>query len=147
MYQRILLPLDGSEVAARAIPHAAALAKAFGASVTILHVVTAGSAPRRPLPPDEGADEGDVQRDLEGVKQRLLREGAKDAHWVVTVGEPAEEVIRAAREYGSDLLVMSTHGRGSAFQWLFGSVASKVLHAVGIPVVLLRSPQAIRPVP
>ena len=84
---------------------------------------------------------------LKQYKEKLTKAGLKDVNWVVTSGDPAEEIIRYADRCGADLVVMGTHGRSEAFQWLFGSVASKVLQSLGIPVVILRPKAAVKPLP
>lgn len=142
LYRRILVPLDGSDVAAAAIPHATAIAKAFGAELTLFHVVPAAGVPRRAATPATPEAAGEVDKYLKSEQERLRKEGVVDVHWVVTVGDPADEIVRYVRERDFDLLVMCTHGRGSSFHWLFGSVASNVMHGVDVPVMVLRGKQS-----
>jgi nucleotide-binding universal stress UspA family protein len=70
-----------------------------------------------------------------------LREQGISVETTTRFGNPATEIIRSAREYAADLLVMSTHGRSGPGRWLYGSVADEVLRHADVPVVLL-SPDA-----
>jgi nucleotide-binding universal stress UspA family protein len=142
-YQQILVPLDGSEVAAQAIPHAAALAKAFGAALTLFHVVPRAGVPTRPLTPKEQEAFAQIDAYLQNLKEELGREGV-EARWAVTVGDPAQEIVRYAALNGIDAVVMASHGKGGAFQRLYGSVADKVLARLTIPVVVIRPKEALR---
>jgi len=57
-------------------------------------------------------------------------------------GNPADEIVAAARETGADIIAMSTHGRGGLGRLVFGSVAQAVLRHVDIPVLLMRATEA-----
>ncbi|GBD11352.1 TRAP-T-associated universal stress protein TeaD [bacterium HR23] len=142
-YQHILVPLDGSEVAAQAIPHAVALAKAFQAEITLFHVVPREGIPSRPLTQKEREAFAQIDAYLQKIKAELEGEGI-ETHWAVTAGEPAAEIVRYAYTHNVDAVVMSTHGKGGAFQRLYGSVADAVLSRLTIPVVLIRPKEALR---
>jgi nucleotide-binding universal stress UspA family protein len=58
---------------------------------------------------------------------------------MVTVGEAAEEILKAAKETGANLIAMSTHGRSGLGRWALGSVTDKVLHLSEIPVLTVRA--------
>lgn len=146
MYKTILVPLDGSSVAEQVLPHAVRFARAFRAALVLFHVVPSTGVATSPLTPTEKARIAEVDHYLVQLKERLTKEGVKEVSWAVTAGDPADEVIRYAARTNAELVVMSTHGRSEAYQWLFGSVASKVLQGLGIPVVILRPQQAVRSV-
>ena len=148
MFQRILVPLDGSELAERALPYAKELAQQLGASLTILRVVnslelTSAQAFSGYLPAEvyDAAFE-DARRAareyLETVAKGLAADGLA-VDWVMRTGDPAGEVIEHEREGRADLVVMSTHGRSGLGRWVFGSVADRVLRGGTIPVLLVRS--------
>lgn len=141
-YQHLLVPLDGSEVAAQAIPHAGALAKAFGAAITLFHVVPREGVPSRPLTQKEREAFSQIDAYLQKVKAELEAAGI-ETHWAVTAGDPANEIVRYAYTHNVDAVVMSTHGKGGAFQRLYGSVADAVLARLTIPVVLIRPKEAL----
>ncbi|MBI4336872.1 MAG: universal stress protein [Chloroflexi bacterium] len=142
-YEHILVPLDGSEVAAAAIPHAAALARAFSATITLFHVVPGAGVVPRPLTPQEKQAAAQIDSYLQKVKGELETQQI-EVHWAVTVGRPAQEIVRYAHEHGVDMVVISSHGKSAAYQRFFGSVANEVLGALDIPVVILRPSAAKR---
>ncbi len=141
---RLLLPLDGSTCAERALPHAITLARTFEASVRLIRVVHAGDLP--------GADAAAIARAsrqerehagdyLATLAERLRRAGIP-CEWSVEAGCPATAIAAAARADGDQLLVMTTHGSGNAREFPRGSVASKLLANYRGSVFLLR-PQAL----
>jgi nucleotide-binding universal stress UspA family protein len=148
VFRRILVPLDGSELAERALPYATDLARQLGATLTLLRVVnslelTAAQSFSSYLPAEvyDAAFE-DARRAareyLEVVASRLSAEGLQ-VDWVVRTGDPAGEVIEHGREGHADLVVMSTHGRSGLGRWVYGSVADRVLRGGTIPVLLVRA--------
>lgn len=74
---------------------------------------------------------------LASTRKLLDRAGLKHA-WHVSVGEAAESIARAVKEYGCDHVVMGTRGMGSVRNLILGSVATKVLHVVDVPVTLVK---------
>lgn len=146
MYTRILVPLDGSELAEIALPHAVAVAKQSGAAVRLLRVLP--TLPPAVLPEGAYLDWEQIQRDavaearsyLEQVRGRLAAEGL-DVATELRTGEAADVVIETARELGADLIVMATHGRSGLGRWVLGSVADRVVRAAHVPVLLIRPEQ------
>jgi nucleotide-binding universal stress UspA family protein len=151
MYKHILVPLDGSELARAALPHAIEVAKCTGADLTVFTVVEPGSYPwicdPYGIAPTLAADEVEQERDdrlkqakscVEAVASEI---SAHDivVHGETAVGDPASCICEYAREASIDLIVMSTHGRSGIAQWVYGSVASKVLHGASVPVLLVRA--------
>lgn len=139
---RLLLPLDGSACAERTVPHALALARAFSASVKLLRVVPrhrdeARSAASRF---DSRLERRKARLYLEPIAEQFRRSGIP-AEVAVEEGNPAELIAAAAKASADQLLVMSTHGRGGAFDVPRGSVAAKVLANYRDSMFLLR-PQA-----
>jgi nucleotide-binding universal stress UspA family protein len=131
--RRVLLPVDfdvGSERAARFV----AGRLPARAAVHALFVVP----PPLSVDPDllnYVADERAIERDLRGF---LSSTGLARARYEVRMfGEPAEEILRAARRVGADLIVISTHGRSGLPRHLLGSVAEKVVHHADRPVLVL----------
>jgi len=135
-YKRILVPLDGSELAEAILGHVEQAARAFGAEVIALTVL-----PATGVVPDL-AREDIVQATsyLDGIKQRLTDKGLK-AQTAIRYGDPADEIIDYAQVNDIDLIAMSTHGRSGISHLIFGSVSEKVLRGTSKPILLIRSPQ------
>jgi nucleotide-binding universal stress UspA family protein len=135
---KILVPLDGSDLAEAAIP--AAVASAASRSSTLLLV---RAAEARTLP---GADPIDAQieavREAEAylapVKARLEQQGLAEVEPHVWYGSAASAIIAAAKVHKPDLIVMSTHGRSGLGRLIFGSVAESVLRSTTVPILLIR---------
>ncbi len=142
MYDKILVPLDGSELAESPLDYAKELAMRSGAELILLHVCG----------PEEcncGPDECHIQPMhrvyLEHTKN-ILREALKKAgseteqlSSVVLAGDPAYEILRYIEENKVSLIVMATHGRSGLRRWVMGSVAVKIHRCSSAPVRLVRS--------
>ena len=143
MYKKILVPLDGSEVAETALGEAEKIAKCFGSEIFLFQVVpfipVYGSPELvTPLIVDEQQKET-AEGYLTGLAQRLKERSFKVATEVRTGQQVAVEVLDYARETGADLIVMCTHGRSGITRWLLGSVALKVLTGGETPILLISS--------
>ena len=146
MYKRALVPLDGSSVAEAIIPFILDIAGPLDLEVVLLRVV-------EPIVPI--VIEGSRHVEVEDVEARRtdaeeylaplaveLRNKAVRIESRVRRGNPADEIVTAARETGADLIAMSTHGRGGLGRLVFGSVAQAVLRHVDTPVLLMRATEA-----
>ena len=138
MFERILVPLDGSELAESVLVQVGRLLRRKDAEVLLLRVVT--------LPP---AAEGDVGTPLDllwsraalylqSVGRRLSEQGARIRVKVVE-GFAADAILETAKSERATMIAMSTHGRSGLARWVFGSVAEKVLRASPIPVLAVPS--------
>lgn len=139
MFKKILVPLDGSPLAAKILPQVAELAKLHEAEVTLLHVypteflgeATAGVI-QEAMAQEKKACElflGQAAKELE-AKGVTVKVACVD-------GSPAREIIGYAVKEGMDLIAMATHGRGEV-AWVLGSVAEKVVSHAPVPVLLYR---------
>ena len=152
MFNRILLPLDGSELGEVALAYVEELAVGGKAEVILFQVVApphdvqlaeAYTSHLAHMADEYVAHASTAAKDyLDNVRKRLSGKGIK-AHSEVVVGQPAERIIDHSKEKDVDLIVMSTHGRSGVGRWLFGSVADKVVHHSEKPVLLVRPPAAI----
>jgi nucleotide-binding universal stress UspA family protein len=130
----IIVPLDGSRLAARAVSYAAGIAKRAGARLVLLRAVDE--------PPLPGLDRG-TRYGVNAAARYLtplagaLGECGVSAQAFVAPGSAPRVIAEAARELSADLVVMSTHGRSGLGRWLFGSVAEELLHDCPAPVLLL----------
>ena len=149
-FSKILVPLDGSALAADALESAISLAKCSAARLVLLRVVQpvpligmeAGLPYAYAAPvPDQIATEGlanEARRELADVARRLRIESGLDVEpFVVIASNVAQGIIDFARGQDVDAIAMSTHGRGAS-RLLLGSVADKVLRASGLPMLLHR---------
>ena len=124
MYQHILVPLDGSQLAETALTHIVPLAQRFAAKVTLLQVVAE-------------AEPGTIEDYLRGVAQSLHDQGISVAI-EYPQGRPSAVIIDRAGQLGIDLIAMTSHGRGGLGRAVFGSVADEVLRQAPCPVLLVR---------
>ena len=144
---RILIPLDGSPLAEKALEVAEPLALAGGLEILLLRVVP-------PAPPllDEGrmlmtADEVIAMERREAGEYLAmvavgLRARGLQVRRLLRVGDPARAILAAAEAEGVALIAMATHGRGGLGRLLFGSVTAAVVEASPIPVLIVRPGQA-----
>jgi len=130
LQRKILVPLDGSELAERILVHARRLLHAPGTMVTLLRVI----------PRVEELESTALV--LEEVRERLV-EGGVAATARVVVGEPAVKIAQVAEESGASLVALSTHGRSGVARLVRGSVAEEVLRLSPVPV-LLANPFSLR---
>lgn len=139
--RRLLVPVDFSDSSLRALRHAASLAADSGGSLTIVHVVAAdygwleiGREEYREL---------DKSLQNQAVKELRALAGANVPKDVPTdlevrIGRPADEIVAAAIEAKSDLIILSTQGRTGLDRYLIGSVAERVARIAPCPVYLMR---------
>jgi len=143
MYKKILVPLDGSELAKKALGQAEKLAKLFDSEIILLQVVPfmpIYGAPElvTPLIVDEKHKES-AERYLTNLAEELKAKGHKVSATVKTGQQVATEIIDFAKANGVDLIVMNTHGRSGISRWFLGSVTLKVLTRAETPILLVRS--------
>jgi len=132
MFTTILVPLDGSDLARRALPYAAALAKAAQARLILLHAYVPG----RSAPADD--PELDVIMELSDLAGDLRQQGINASTWLV-YEEAGPAIMQAAADLNASLIVMSTHGRGGLSRLLHGSVAEYLLRHLSVPIALVTS--------
>ncbi|HYA93782.1 MAG TPA: universal stress protein [Thermodesulfobacteriota bacterium] len=143
MYKKILVPLDGSELAKMALDEAEKLAKTFDAEIILFQVVPFmpiyGSPELvTPLIVDEKQKEA-AETYLLNLSEELKKRRLKVTATVRTGQQVAVEIIDFAKEVGADLIIMCTHGRSGISRWVMGSVALKVLTRAETPILLIRS--------
>jgi nucleotide-binding universal stress UspA family protein len=142
MFKKILVPLDGSELAAKILPQVEDLARSEQAEITLLTVGNISSvahlAESDPSLVDAalGALKSAAEKDLTDCTNEMKAKGLK-VSWVYREGLPAQEIIQYAAETSCDLIAMATHGRGEV-AWMLGSVAEKIVSHATVPVLLMR---------
>lgn len=169
MFEKILVPLDGSELAEAALSVVEGLASCLGSKVVLVQVVPSprgrSAAKFRPFSPDlpvavpRGREDVEMARhpiykdqEMASLKaeaeaslvqaEKQLRDKGVQVEVEVLFGRPAEEIIRYAEEKSLDLVVMSTHGESGIGPWAMGSTAEKVLRGANTPVLLVRPAEA-----
>ncbi len=152
MFSTIIVPLDGSDTAAQALPPAREMAQRFGSRVRLVQVVDTGSASlalganaASGGMTDPAAITGEVDARVEVAKGYLsavvdeLTEAGIIADYAIHDGPVAEDIIETAAESGADLIVMCSHGRTGLRRLVFGSVADKVVRNAPMPVLIVRA--------
>ena len=134
---RVLVPLDGSELAEDAIETANLLAGTLDTELTLLQVVESPPYPYYYLPYDPDAELGAARQYLQSHADRLRAQG-KRVTARATMGNPSWVVARVAREVEADIVVMATHGRTGLDRLVLGSVATATLQRSDVPVLLVR---------
>ncbi|MGE5850097.1 MAG: universal stress protein [Candidatus Methylomirabilota bacterium] len=138
MFQRILVPLDGSRLAEAILPDVLELAAQQRAEVVLLRVALAHALPAVELTEAQVHVVEEAERYLADVEHRLAGRGIRVSN-VVRYGRAAEEILDHARTSDIDLIAMSTHGRSGIERVLLGSVAERVLREAPVPVFLRRA--------
>lgn len=143
LFQRILVPLDGSERAEQALPVAARIARASHGSVLLLSVLPPPTALNwaMQLPPPSSEDQAAERRAITAYLERLAAsETLKGVETVTEIieGQPASVILDTAQAKPADLIVLCSHGRARIKQWALGSVAQKVARHSPVPVLVLR---------
>jgi nucleotide-binding universal stress UspA family protein len=135
MYDRILLPTDGSDAAENAASHAIDIARRYDASIHTVYVVdtslgvslNTGEPLRSKL-----EQEGDAA--ISRIEE-LVTEAGVDVTGEKRAGNPHEAILEAARDEDVDLIVMGTHGRTGLDRYLLGSVTERVVRQAEVPVL------------
>ena len=149
LYKKILLPLDGSEFAAEALPHAEEMARTSGAKLVLFQAVV--DIPDYVVAQMESVGVTTVTHDESKQNQALdtaqsylddlvasLRHRQIDTVADIGSGDPATAIVEYVQREAVDLIVMSTHGRTGLARWAYGSVAHKVLQAAPCAVLVVR---------
>lgn len=140
MFQRILVPVDGSGLAERVLPVVEHLARAFGGTVTLLHIVER-TAPATVHGERHLTGRAEAEHYLAELAGRLRREGIECVEHVHDLphGDVAAGIAWHAAEAGADLIVLCTHGSGGMRGALWGTIAQQVLQHGSAPVLLVRA--------
>ncbi|MEW6673960.1 MAG: universal stress protein [Thermodesulfobacteriota bacterium] len=156
MYQKILVPLDGSQLAECVLPHVEAFIQGCQVQTVIFARVVEPASTRFWGAPT-ATSQVDYSQILEYTKRmederksyaadylqsvagRLMRSGVKFQHEVL-VGSVADCLVDFAEARDVDLILIATHGRSGVSRWVRGSVADRILRASSVPVLMVRAP-------
>ena len=139
MYEKIMVPLDGSELAEVTLWYAARLGGRLGSAITLVYV----HSPNELTSPH--MYERYLQDVVKRVKEHAERTAAETGGGKITVeykilkGDPAEEIVDYADSAGIDLIIMSTQGKSGIKRWAMGNVANKVVRATRKQVMIIRA--------
>jgi nucleotide-binding universal stress UspA family protein len=127
MWQKILVPLDGSELAELALPYAQELAGAFNSELILLYVSEASEKEYLHM----------HQLYLEEIALPM-KKTVERVSPVVISGKPAEAVVKYTRKNDIGLIVMASHGHSGIIPWAKGGIAGKVIRTTGVPLLLIK---------
>ena len=151
MFNKILVPLDGSRLAECALPYVEELVKTKSVKEIILFRVCEQPAIRADYPanmpepwPEHVKDIMDSARNqcssyLDDVEKRLKDLGVK-VQVQTCLGEAAEEIVKYTEQNKINMIAMASHGRSGISRWTFGSVAEKVFRHSPVPVLMVKAP-------
>jgi nucleotide-binding universal stress UspA family protein len=154
MFNKILVPLDGSELAEQSLEAALALAQQHAGAIILVHAINPASvwvrdtrvpARRRPLPSAPSLEHARASGAdyLQALRVHELPDGLEIQTRIVE-GAAAESIVNIARAENVSLITMSSHGYSGLTRWILGSVAERVLSESPCPVMVLRCPAPIR---
>lgn len=142
MFEKILVPLDGSQLSEKIFPWVFFLGETFKSEITLVRAFEPPSlvyllpdlaVPTSHILSNDSLGLGIVEY-LESVKENLP---GINVECKMLVGEPASEILELSDDF--DLVVMGSHGRGGVGRWLFGSVATKVARGIRVPLMVVNS--------
>lgn len=154
MYQKILVPLDGSKLAESVLPHVESIAR--GCNVVEIVLLRVCDAPSILADYPEGNDRSwdkHVERMTTNAQQQCniylgdiekqLRDQGFNVRTESRLGKPAEAIVDFANKNKVDLIIMASHGRSGVSRWAYGSEADKVLRSSCVPVLLVKVPGCV----
>lgn len=153
MFQRIVVPLDGSERAAQALPLAARLARASRGALLLVQVAMPSSGVGLPVGEAALFAREISDEELEKARHPLEVLAASEAlagipvEVEVVAGHPAERILSTATARQADLIVMCSHGYSGFKRWVLGSVAQHIARHSAVPVLILREGRTLPAVP
>ena len=150
MYKKILVPLDGSELAECVLPHVQTIAEAKGVQSVIFVRVTEPLS-ITPVRGETGWMTEEQMKDVDDKSKAVaesyldklvggLNYGKVSIQKDVLVGRAADQLAEYAKKNDVNLIIVATHGRSGVSRWVWGSVADRLLRSAHVPVLMVRSP-------
>lgn len=136
MYEKILLPTDGSEESKEAVNHAEELAERFGAEIHVIHIVDIRKQAGEPRVPTQVES---MRENGEKIIEETTESMEKSVKTDVRVGIPHQEINDYVEEHDIDLIAMGSHGRSGLNRMLLGSVTEKVLRTCSVPILTVQN--------
>ncbi len=159
MYSKVLVPLDGSELAECVLPHLETILDGCGVKqIVFVRVVEPVSLPvgtftdgsavfteddaKRTRENIDARNEAEAREYLESVVKRYKSRGL-ELDTALLKGKAADELIDYIKESDADLTIIASHGRSGIGRWIYGSVAERLLRSVCIPILMVRAPGCV----
>jgi len=151
MYKKILVPLDGSQLAECVLPHVESIAKTCGVQEVILLRVTQpfhqlcdldGCVSRETVNSIDADNKAAAEKYLSQLTERSRYDGVSIKSEVMT-GTPGKSIVDYAAKNSIDLIAIATHGRSGISRWAWGSVADRILRSTCVPVLIVRAPGCV----
>ena len=159
MYNKILVPLDGSELAECVLPHVESIATGCGvADVVFVRVVEPAHLPvatesagggsfseadaAKARKTQDDHNKAEAKKYLDDILKHSKQSGVSGKAEVI-MGKPADSIAEYAEKNDVDLIVIATHGRSGISKWVYGSVADRILRSACVPVLMVRAPGCI----
>ncbi len=153
MFERILVPLDGSQFSAQSLGYAIEIAERFGSEIILFRVVAATSSKdvtalsaeadevsRQMAQSQNKRNVDEAKRYLKAELQRVVAKGVNGSIYTM-VGDTAKSIIQYCKKEKVDLIIMTTHGRSGIKRAVLGSVADEVIRQAGLNVLSIRPPE------
>ncbi|WP_134671527.1 universal stress protein [Halorussus marinus] len=143
MYERILIPTDGSDAVDPAVERAIDLASTYDAELHAVNVVNLASLSTEihtPAVIESFEEQGEVA--VEAIAERAADAGVEDVATEVIHGTPQRTILDYADDHDVDMIVMGTHGRSGLNRYLLGSVTEKVVRTADVPVLTVRTSES-----
>lgn len=146
MFDKILVPLDGSDLSKAILPYVVQVAKGAGASLVLVSVIDPSDLDdhrRIANVPDDALSDAQEHSNnwLSGIADSIKAD-AVDVHFETVLGRPAEAIAKMAADEGCDLVAMSTHGRSAITRGILGSVTDRIVHTASVPVLTMTPARA-----
>ncbi len=159
MYQKILVPLDGSELAECVFPHVESIVKGCQVpEVVFIRVVEPVSLPQGTITDggtiyteadaakaresSDAMNKADAENYLSDIASRFQYGNARN-QTVVLTGKAAETIADYAEKNDIDLIIIATHGRSGISRWVWGGSADKILRSACVPLLMIRAPGCV----
>lgn len=137
-FKVLLVPIDFSKSADKALAYSAALARSLGAEIRLLHVIEGTKVATESFQWIDFSNEvkAVVTPMLENLARRIQKQGIP-IRTEVGQGTPYLEIVNRARRQKADMIIMGTHGRTGVQRWIMGSVAERVVRIAACPVLTI----------
>ena len=150
MYKRILVPLDGSELAECVLPHVESIVKGCGAESVVFLRVLETDMPSAIYAYTVESLRTEIEESVEKAAREYIDEvvgrvnlGEVEVQKQFIAGKAAESIAEYATKNDIDLILIATHGRSGVNRWAWGSVADRVLRSACVPILMVRAPGCV----
>ena len=141
MYDKILVPTDGSEGTQKAVDHALRVAEKFGSELHVIYVINTSAYSTLPAEANWESVTSALRKEGRAATKGIIEEAEDRGIKVersILEGVPHKEILHYIDDNGIDLVVMGTHGKTGLDRFLLGSVTEKVVRSCDIPVLTVK---------